>query len=493
MEMSKPTSTSAKAANKKPATFAIAILAAGKGTRLKSRRPKVLHEIAGKPLLAHVVAAALEVVPASSIFAIIGHEADRVRKALQSAGIGFILQSEQLGTGHAMMIARAALQGFDNVLVLSGDVPLIKAETIARVRDFHLANHAAMTMLTAEPDDPTGYGRVFRKIVRGRETNEVDRIVEHKALRGKEAEQGEINSGIYAFATKPLYAHIGKLGTDNAHREYYLTDIAVLLRKAGEKVLALRAEDSNEVLGVNTRMELAQLDAQLRDKKARELMLAGTTIFRPETCDIDADVQIGPDSVIEPFVQLIGATRIGSDCRIRSYSIITNCQIGDNVLIRPGCILEDSVVRQGAQIGPYSHLRPGSDIGEGAHVGNFVETKKTRLGKGSKANHLTYLGDAEIGEGVNVGAGTITCNYDGVNKNVTKIEDGVFVGSDSTLVAPIRIGRGAYIGAASCITEDVPADALALARGRQVVKEGWAKQRQAKLKSGKAGNAERVG
>ena len=201
----------------------------------------------------------------------------------------------------------------------------------------------------------------------------------------------------------------------------------------------------------------------------------------------------GPTAVIEPFVQLIGATRIGSDCRIRSYSIITNCEIGDNVLIRPGCIMEDSVVRQGAQIGPYSHLRPGSDIGEGAHVGNFVETKKTRLGKGSKANHLTYLGDAEIGEGVNVGAGTITCNYDGVNKHVTKIEDGVFVGSDSTLVAPIRIGRGAYIGAASCITEDVPADALALARGRQVVKEGWAKQRQAKLKSGKAGNAERVG
>jgi bifunctional UDP-N-acetylglucosamine pyrophosphorylase/glucosamine-1-phosphate N-acetyltransferase len=230
-------------------------------------------------------------------------------------------------------------------------------------------------------------------------------------------------------------------------------------------------------------MELAQLDAQLRNQKAGELMLAGTTIFRPETCDIDADVEIGTDTVIEPFVQLIGKTRIGADCRIRSYSIITNCEIGNNVLIRPGCILEDSVVRKGAQIGPYSHLRPGSDIGEGAHVGNFVETKKTRLGKGSKANHLTYLGDAEIGEGVNVGAGTITCNYDGVNKNVTVIEDGVFVGSDSTLVAPIRIGRGAYIGASSCITEDVPADALALARGRQVVKAGWAEQRRTKARA----------
>jgi bifunctional UDP-N-acetylglucosamine pyrophosphorylase/glucosamine-1-phosphate N-acetyltransferase len=490
--MPKPT-PSAKSAKQKPATFAVAILAAGKGTRLKSRRPKVLHQIAGRPLLAHVVAAAAEVVSPGNIFAIIGHEAERVQQALQSTGIDFILQSEQLGTGHAMMAARSALQRFDHVLVLSGDVPLIKAETIARVRDFHLANHAAMTMLTADPADPTGYGRVFRKIVHGKETDEVDRIVEQKALRGKEVQQREINSGIYAFATKPLYAQIGKLGTDNAHHEYYLTDIAPLLRKAGEKVMALRADDSNEVLGVNTRLELAQLDAQLRDKKARELMLAGTTIFRPETCDIDADVQVGTDTVIEPFVQLIGKTRIGSDCRIRSYSIITNCEIGDNVLVKPGCIMDDSVVRNGAEIGPYSRLRPGSDIGEGAHVGNFVETKKTRLGKGSKANHLSYLGDAEVGDKVNVGAGTITCNYDGVHKHVTVIEDGVFVGSDSTLVAPVRIGREAYIGAASCITDDVPAGALAVARGRQITKEGWTRDRQAKLnslKSGKSGDAE---
>jgi bifunctional UDP-N-acetylglucosamine pyrophosphorylase / glucosamine-1-phosphate N-acetyltransferase len=490
--MPKPT-PSAKSAKQKPATFAVAILAAGKGTRLKSRRPKVLHQIAGRPLLAHVVAAAAEVVSPGNIFAIIGHEAQSVQQALQSTGIDFILQSEQLGTGHAMMAARSALQRFDHVLVLSGDVPLIKAETIARVRDFHLANHAAMTMLTADPADPTGYGRVFHKIVHGKETDEVDRIVEQKALRGKEVQQREINSGIYAFATKPLYAQIGKLGTDNAHHEYYLTDIAPLLRKAGEKVLALRADDSNEVLGVNTRLELAQLDAQLRDKKARELMLAGTTIFRPETCDIDADVQVGTDTVIEPFVQLIGKTRIGSDCRIRSYSIITNCEIGDNVLVKPGCIMDDSVVRNGAEIGPYSRLRPGSDIGEGAHVGNFVETKKTRLGKGSKANHLSYLGDAEVGDKVNVGAGTITCNYDGVHKHVTVIEDGVFVGSDSTLVAPVRIGREAYIGAASCITDDVPAGALAVARGRQITKEGWTKDRQAKLnslKSGKSGSDE---
>ena len=467
--------------NSRSQRFAIAILAAGKGTRLKSQRPKVLHEIAGKPLLAHVVAAASKVVSPQSIFAIIGHEAERVREALASSGIHFILQREQRGTGHAMMEAREALKNFDTVLVLSGDVPLIRPKTIARVRDFHVKHRPAMTMLTAEPADPAGYGRVFRKQVKGRQSDEVERIVEQKSLRGKEAEQREVNSGIYAFTTKPLYAHIRKLKTDNAHREYYLTDMVELLGKAREKVLALRATDSDEVLGVNTRIELAELDAKLRDQKSRELMLAGTTIFRPETCDIDADVEVGSDTVIEPFVQLIGMTKIGADCRIRSYSIITNCTIGNGVLIRPGCILEDSIVRNGAQLGPYSHLRPGSDIGEGAHIGNFVETKKARVGKGTKANHLSYLGDAEIGEGVNVGAGTITCNYDGVNKHETTIEDGAFIGSDATLVAPVRIGKGAYVGAGSCITEDVPADTLAVGRGRQVNKEGWVAKRRAAL------------
>ena len=475
-----PTTSRAKNAAKQQPTFAIAILAAGKGTRLKSRHPKVLHEIGGKPLLAHVVAAATQVVSSQNIFAIIGHEAERVRAALEATGIGFVLQTEQRGTGHAMMQAREALQPFQHVLVLSGDVPLIAPQTIASLRDFHLANAAAMTILTAEVPDPTGYGRIFRKVIKGKESDEVDRIVEQKALRGKEAQKCEINSGIYAFATEPLYAQIGKLRTDNAHQEYYLTDVAELLRKAKQKVVALRAQNPDEVLGVNTRMELAQLDAQLRARKARELMLAGTTIFRPETCDIDAAVEVGRDTVIEPFVQLIGKTKIGADCRIRSYSVITNCEIGDKVLIRPGCILEDSIVRSGAQLGPYSHLRPGSDIGEDAHVGNFVETKKTRLGKGSKANHLTYLGDAEIGEGVNVGAGTITCNYDGVKKHKTVIDEGAFIGSDATLVAPVRIGRGAYVGAASCITEDVPEDSLAVARGRQVTKKGWAKERRTK-------------
>jgi bifunctional UDP-N-acetylglucosamine pyrophosphorylase/glucosamine-1-phosphate N-acetyltransferase len=465
--------------------FAIAILAAGKGTRLKSRHPKVLHQIAGKTLLGHVVAAASKVVAPANIFAIIGHEADLVREALQPTGIQFVLQREQRGTGHALMAAREALQRFRHVLVLSGDVPLIHPETIERVREFHLVEQAAMTILTAEPADPTGYGRVFRKSKGGALTDEVDRIVEQKALRGNEGEVREINSGIYAFAVEPLYAHIDRLPTDNPAGEFYLTDMAGVLGHAGNLVVALRAEDSNEVLGVNTRMELAELDGKLRAKKTRQLMEDGTTIFRPETCDIDADVEVGPDTVIEPFVQIIGQTKIGSDCRIRSYSVITNCEIGDKVLIRPGCIMEDSTVRDGAQIGPYSHLRPGSDIGEEAHVGNFVETKKTKLGKRSKANHLSYLGDAIIGEGVNIGAGTITCNYDGVNKHGTVIEDGVFVGSDSTLVAPITLGTGAYVGAASCITENVPADSLAVGRGRQINKEGWAAERRARLQAEK--------
>jgi bifunctional UDP-N-acetylglucosamine pyrophosphorylase/glucosamine-1-phosphate N-acetyltransferase len=468
--------------------FAIAILAAGKGTRLKSRHPKVLHRIAGKTLLGHVVAAATRIVPPENVFAIVGHEAELVREALRPTGIHFVEQREQRGTGHAVMQARDALRGFDHVLVLSGDVPLIRPETIERVRDYHMDNRAAMTILTAEPPDPTGYGRVFRKYRDLKPTDEVDRIVEQKSLRDNEAEQREINSGIYAFSAGPLFENIDNLTTDNSAREFYLTDMASVLTHAEQRVLALRAQDSNEVLGINTRMELAELDAKLRARKARELMAAGTTIFRPETCDIDADVEIGADTVIEPFVQIIGNTRIGADCRIRSFSVITNCKVGDNVLVRPGCIMEDSTVANGAQLGPYSHLRPGSEIGEGAHVGNFVETKKTRLGKGSKANHLSYLGDAVIGGSVNIGAGTITCNYDGVNKFGTKIEDGVFVGSDTTLVAPVTLGKGSYVGAGSCITEDVPADALAVARGRQVNKEGWAaekrREREAKKSRG---------
>jgi bifunctional UDP-N-acetylglucosamine pyrophosphorylase/glucosamine-1-phosphate N-acetyltransferase len=462
-----------------PPRIAVAIMAAGKGTRLKSRHPKVLHEVGGKPLLAHVIAAATKIVSAHDVYAIIGHEADRVRQTVASTGVNFVLQEEQRGTGHALMVARDALAPYDHVIVLSGDAPLITPATIERLRDFHLQKKAAMTLLSAELDHPTGYGRVLRKTPK---SDEVKAIVEEKSTTPAQRKLREINSGFYAFAVKPLYARIGELKTDNPHREYYLTDMAGVFTKAKSRVAALKTPNASEILGSNTRAEMMDIDQRVRLQKARDLMADGASIFYPQTCVIDADVEIGPDTVIEPFVQLLGRTRIGSDCRIRSYSVIQNSEIGDRVTIRPGSILDDARVASDAIIGPYSHLRPGSEIGEAAHVGNFVETKKIKLGKGSKANHLTYLGDADIGAGVNVGAGTITCNYDGVHKHKTEIGDGVFVGSDSTLVAPVKIGKGAYIAAASCITEDVPDDALALGRARQTTKEGWAKTKREQKK-----------
>ena len=448
-------------------------MAAGKGTRLKSKHPKVLHEVCGKPILAYVIATALKVVPARDIFVIVGHEAERVRTAMAGTGVNFVLQGEQRGTGHAIMMAREALSGYDQVIVLSGDAPLITAETIRNLRDFHSAQKAVMTVLSADLDNPYGYGRVIRKGARA--NAEVQAIVEEKAATAQQKRIREINSGFYAFAAPALYAHIGRLSTANAHGEYYLTDMAGVFHRALRKVVATKTEDAGEVLGSNTRAEMMMLDARLRLAKCRELLDAGVTIFYPHTCVIDSDVEVGADTVIEPFVQLLGKTTIGEDCRIRSYSVIGNSTISDRVTVKPGTIMEDSRVAADAVLGPYTHMRPGSEVGEGAHLGNFVETKKIKLGKGSKANHLSYLGDAEIGEGVNIGAGTITCNYDGVNKHQTVIEDGVFVGSDSTLVAPVRIGRGAYVAAASCITEDVPPDALALGRARQSVKVGWAR------------------
>ena len=453
---------------------AIAIMAAGKGTRLKSKYPKVLHEVGGKPLLGHVITAASQVVPAQDIFAIIGHEADRVREAVKDTGVRFVLQSEQRGTGHALMVAREALSPYDLVIVLSGDAPLISTATIKKLQDFHVAKKAAMTLLTARLEDPTGYGRVVRK---GANSDDVRAIVEQKSLSAAQQRIPEINAGFYAFAIKPLFQFIDKLSTNNAHGELYLTDMALVLGKAKQRVVAVEANNAYEVLGGNTRVDMAGIDEQMRAAKCRQLMLDGVTILYPQTCVIDNDVEVGADTVIEPFVQILGKSKIGSDCRVRSYSVIQNSEVGDGVLIRPGCILDGARVAKGAFLGPYSHLRPGSDIGEGAHVGNFVETKKVRLGKGSKANHLTYLGDAEIGAGVNIGAGTITCNYDGLRKHKTTIEDGVFVGSDSTLVAPVKLGKGAYIGAASCITDDVPEESLAVGRGRQIIKEGWVRQR----------------
>jgi bifunctional UDP-N-acetylglucosamine pyrophosphorylase / glucosamine-1-phosphate N-acetyltransferase len=457
-----------------PMRLAIVIMAAGKGTRLKSRRAKVLHEIGGKSLLRHVIASASQIVPPHDIFVVIGHEASHVEAAVKDTGVKFVHQTEQRGTGHAVQVAQAAVQGYDSLLVLSGDVPLLKPETISRLRDFHLEQRAAMTILTAAPADPAGYGRVLRK---KEGSPEVAAIIEQKALKAEQQGLSEINSGIYAFQTAPLFAHIGEIRTNNAHGEYYLTDLAGLLVEASERVVAIEAAHATEVLGANTIAEMMDLDRELRMETARRLMANGVTILRPDTVVIDSSVEVGADTIIEPFVQLLGNTKIGDDCRIRSYSVIEDSILADHVLVRQGCVITSSRIAHGALIGPFSHLRPESDIGEGAHVGNFVETKKAKVGKGSKANHLTYLGDAEIGAGTNIGAGVITCNYDGVHKHRTLIGDSVFVGSDSTLVAPLTIGDGAYIAAGSCITEDVPDNSLALGRSRQTTKEGWAAKR----------------
>jgi bifunctional UDP-N-acetylglucosamine pyrophosphorylase/glucosamine-1-phosphate N-acetyltransferase len=459
----------------KPTEFAIAIMAAGKGTRLKSKRPKVLHEIGGQALLLHVIAAAQQVVDAKNIYCIIGHEADRVRAAVEATGVQFVLQEQQRGTGHALQMVKAffALSGApvpENLLVLSGDVPLIRPETIERIRQVHQAEQAAMTILTAVPEDPTGYGRVLRAAP-GRP--EVLAIIEQKSLTPDQFKISEINSGIYCFQTSALFEKLDLLDTNNAHGEYYLTDIAAMLVADRQRVVAVKADSVDEVLGANTIAEMMHLDAAMRLDTARRLMASGVTIFRPETAVIDSEVTIGPDTIIEPYVQLLGRTTIGSDCRIRSYSVIQNSTLGDNVTVRNGCIMDSATVSDSAILGPYAHLRPESHIGEGAHIGNFVETKKVTLGAGSKANHLNYLGDAIIGSGVNVGAGAITCNYDGVHKHQTVIGDNVFVGSDSTLVAPVTIESGSYIAAGSCITENVPSESLALGRSRQVVKSGW--------------------
>ena len=466
--------------------LAIVIMAAGKGTRLKSRRPKVLHEVGGRPLLGHVIDAATAVVPADRVYVVIGHQADQVREAVAGLGVHFVEQTEQRGTGHAIQCARQAVAGFENILVLSGDVPLIRRETLERLWQFHRAEGAAMTLLTASPADATGYGRVLRAAPGAAE---VDAIVEYKALTAEQRRIGEINAGIYAFRTAPLFAHLDELRAENAHGELYLTDMAHVLRNAGERVVAIEAPNAAEVLGANTLAELASLDATLRAANARRLMASGVTIFRPETCVIDADVVVAPDTVIEPFVQLLGATRIGSDCRVRSFTTIENCSLGDSVEVRQNCVLSGSSIASGAKIGPFAHLREESEVGENVHIGNFVETKKTRLASGAKANHFAYLGDSEIGARSNIGAGTIFCNYDGVNKHRTRIGEGVFVGSNSTLVAPVTIEDGSYIGAASCITKDVPAEALAVGRARQIVKPGWAAARR---KDPKASSPEKM-
>jgi bifunctional UDP-N-acetylglucosamine pyrophosphorylase/glucosamine-1-phosphate N-acetyltransferase len=462
----------------------VVILAAGLGTRMKSRKAKVLHRAGGKALIEHVVETALKLAPAERIFVVVGYQAEEVRQAVAGApggsGIGFIEQKEQKGTGHALMVGREALAGLDGyVAIVYGDGPLLRAETLERLVERAAAGHAAGVLLSAMMDDPTGYGRVIRGA--GRPLGPaVARIVEQKAATPDELAIREANMGIYCYRADLFWKHVDEIRPDNPAGEYYLTDMVEILNRAGHYVEAVRIDDPGEALGINDRVELAKVDATLRERKRRELMLGGVTIEQPETVVIDADVRIGMDTVIEPFAQVLGKTVIGADCRIGACSIVRDSELADGVEIGAFTIVGTSRLERGVHAGPFARLRMGNVVEEGAHIGNFVELKKTRMGARAKANHLAYLGDAEIGADVNVGAGTITCNYDGLRKHATKIGDGAFVGSNSTLVAPIEIGAGAYVGAGSVVTEPVPPDALALGRARQVVKENWARKHKLK-------------
>ncbi len=357
-------------------------------------------------------------------------------------------------------------------MILYGDCPLIQADTLHRLLLEQRQSGAAAAVITTLLDDPAGYGRILLDAQGG-----VRAIVEQKSAAPKDLLIREINSGIYCFNTVDFWSHASEIRPDNPAKEYYLTDVVEILNRGGHSIRPMRITDPAEVLGINNRIELAGVDAIFRARKVRELMLAGVTIEKPETVSIDADVRIGMDSVVEPFTRILGATSIGSECRIGACSILEDATLGDRVWVGPFTSIVASRLDDDAQAGPYARLRPGAHAERGAHIGNFVELKKTRLGPGSKAMHLTYLGDSDIGRGVNIGAGTITCNYDGVKKYATAIGDGAFIGSHSTLVAPIEIGPGAYLGAGSVITKAVPPDALALGRARQIVKEDWAKKR----------------
>ena len=456
----------------------VVILAAGLGTRMRSKRAKVLHRAGGLSLIEHVVQAARSVAPSDRIVVVTGHQADEVEETLAPLGVRFARQVEQKGTGHALMCARKEVSRKSGLLmVLYGDTPLLSAATLKQLRDEQAGSDAAATLITTTLADPAGYGRVLLN-ARG----DVRAIVEHSAARPEELAVRVINSGIYCFKSELAWKHLGEI-EPSASGELYLTDMAAILNSHGRRVQQLHVDDFSELLGINTRVELADADRILRGRKTRELMLAGVTIERPETVTIDAQVRVGPDTIIEPFVRLTGQTAIGEDCRIGQGAVLESAALADRVMVAPYTLIADSRVDPGAQVGPFARLRMQAQVGPEARVGNFVELKKTRFGAGAKSQHLAYLGDAEIGAGVNIGAGTITCNFDGEKKHLTKISAGAFVGSNSTLVAPVEIGEGSYIAAGSVITEDVPDHALALGRARQVSKPGWVAKRKKKKKS----------
>ncbi|PLX99922.1 MAG: bifunctional UDP-N-acetylglucosamine diphosphorylase/glucosamine-1-phosphate N-acetyltransferase GlmU [Desulfuromonas sp.] len=446
---------------------ATVILAAGMGTRMKSGRAKVLHELVGQPMV-HYPLQAAKSVGADPVVVVIGHQGEEVEAAFAGDEVVFATQAEQLGTGHALLCAEDALTGFHgDLLLLCGDVPLIRAETLSRLLVYHREQSAAVTVLTATLDDASGYGRIVR------EGEALAAIVEEKDATAEQKSIREINTGMYVFSAPFVFEALRNVGCDNAQGEYYLTDVVAAARGAGHRVRALAVDEAVETLGVNDRTQLAEAAAILRQRINREHMLAGVSVPDPVCTYIESDVRIGADTLVHPGAHLRGTTSIGSDCIIEPGVVVQDCNVADGVHLKAGSVLEGAEVGPGCAIGPMAHLRPGTVLKGDNKIGNFVETKKASLDTGSQASHLTYLGDAEVGKDVNFGCGTITCNYDGRDKHVTVVEDDVFVGSDVQLVAPVRIGRNALLAAGSTITKDVPADALALSRVEQKLIPGW--------------------
>ena len=452
----------------------VMVLAAGRGRRMGAARPKVLHRLAGRPLIGHVLRAAAALAPATTTV-VVGHQADVVMQAV-GTGPRFVRQTQQLGTAHALLQAEPVLRGVrGSLVVLSGDVPRIRPATLDALLAAHAAAGAAATVLTAELARPYGYGRVIRLHGRfGRIVEETEATPDQRAIR-------EVNSGIYVFDLGPLFETLHRIPEAGPRRERYLPTVLTLYRRQGLTVATAAAGHPDEIRGINSQTELAEVSRIMRQKKNEELMAAGVTIEDPATTYVDDDVRVGPDTVIHPGVTLEGTTTIGARCELHSGVRIVNSAVGDDVTVNNFCVITDARIDAGGRIGPFAHLRPGTVVCEKARVGNFVELKKATLGPGSKANHLSYVGDATVGAGANIGAGTITCNYDGESKHQTTIEDGAFIGSGTQLVAPVTVGRGAYVGAGSCVTRDVPPDALAVARSRQTNKPDWATRR----KSGK--------
>jgi len=455
--------------------LAIVILAAGKGTRLKSRFAKVLHRAGGRTLVEHVLRACAPL-KAKKTVVVVGHQAEQVAPVVEPLGVEIVLQQPQHGTGHAIQVARRALGNAKLAVVLPGDAPLVRTETLKALVAAHRSGNAAATILTAVLADPSGYGRIVRK-----SGANVSAIVEESQLTEEQRELNEINSSIYCFTLERLWPALAQVKPNNKHRELYLTDAIAAMAGKGETVLAQVAGDAQEALGCNTRSDLAEIDRTFREWKRAALLNDGVTIQLPETVLVDPDVTAGEDTVIEPCVQLLGKTKIGARCTIRTGSVLSDALLGDDVTVEPHCVVAQSRLDDRVIIGPFARLRPHNHLKAGARVGNFVELKRSTVGEGTKAMHLTYLGDTKIGAKTNIGAGTITCNYDGFHKYPTTIGNRVFIGSDSTLVAPLRVGDGAYVAAGSTLTENVPPDALGIARGRQANKPGWAAKKRRDL------------